>query len=370
MSTSIAALDVESRALMDLSLVQDLPDAELGRLLAIEPAELRRRRNDVFEKLGASTPLARAAVVRTLRGQRREEASGTSPAGTNGHTSEVPSPATRPPSQQDRSPDPLDQGEPDLQDEVALWDSDVEWVDGVTSTVPPGPVPSSNGHHAIDSGGPEGDLASRDVPSHRDDPVPLEDPLPPLDDGPAALPYESLDGPTVPPPPVPWHKRYLRKLRHPSRPVLIAVGVAVLVTGLLLILGGDEDERARAPGGVESKSPSSPRPNGIGALASPTGGVGAGESEILGSGEDRRLKLKIGGLPRPDGLYVVWIYNSVSDTFPLATARKGDFEQEIALPASAKGYTYLDVSEEPDDGNVAHSGASVLRSKLDRIPAR
>ena len=38
------------------------------------------------------------------------------------------------------------------------------------------------------------------------------------------------------------------------------------------------------------------------------------------------------------------------------------------LPASAAGYRYLDVSQEPADGNPNHSGQSVLRVPLRSLP--
>ena len=60
--------------------------------------------------------------------------------------------------------------------------------------------------------------------------------------------------------------------------------------------------------------------------------------------------------------------NSAIDAVPVTTLRSGDTTAKAKLPQSPAGYRYLDVSLEPADGNPNHSGQSVLRVPLRKLP--
>ena len=95
-----------------------------------------------------------------------------------------------------------------------------------------------------------------------------------------------------------------------------------------------------------------------------------GTARIIGRGPGTRLQLRIAGLPRSQGAYTVWLYDSVTDARPLASFRGSRARLDLRLPADLDRYHYLDVSREPRDGNPNHSGESVLRASLGRLARR
>jgi len=138
------------------------------------------------------------------------------------------------------------------------------------------------------------------------------------------------------------------------RPALAAAAVLALValgTALgALIAGGDGSPRA----GREV------------ALAA----VGDGPR---GAHADARLRsttmrLTVSGLPRvgAGGFYEVWMMRDATHLVALGSFRVGaDGRARVDLPvtASPRRFPVLDISREPADGDPAHSGHSVLRSR-------
>jgi anti-sigma-K factor RskA len=138
------------------------------------------------------------------------------------------------------------------------------------------------------------------------------------------------------------------------RPALAAAAVLALVvlgTALgALIAGGDGSPRA----GREV------------ALAA----VGDGPR---GAHADARLRsttvrLTVSGLPRvgAGGFYEVWMMRDATHLVALGGFRVGaDGRARVDLPvtASPRRFPVLDISREPADGDPAHSGHSVLRSR-------
>ena len=138
------------------------------------------------------------------------------------------------------------------------------------------------------------------------------------------------------------------------RPALAAAAVLALVvlgTALgALIAGGDGSPRA----GREV------------ALAA----VGDGPR---GAHADARLRsttmrLTVSGLPRvgAGGFYEVWMMRDAKHLVALGSFRVGaDGRARVDLPvtASPRRFPVLDISREPADGDPAHSGHSVLRSR-------
>jgi anti-sigma-K factor RskA len=83
----------------------------------------------------------------------------------------------------------------------------------------------------------------------------------------------------------------------------------------------------------------------------------------------RRVRVDLRAL-RPDrgGAYhELWLLPAAGDPVPVGRFRAGADGRAVAefrLPAEPDRFAYLDVSVEPDDGDPAHSGRSVLRAPV------
>jgi anti-sigma-K factor RskA len=69
--------------------------------------------------------------------------------------------------------------------------------------------------------------------------------------------------------------------------------------------------------------------------------------------------------------FEIWLYNGPGDAVSLGAQvsdKGGDFAGRSTLPANWRDYRFIDISREPLDQDVEHSGASVLRGSL-RPPA-
>jgi anti-sigma-K factor RskA len=80
------------------------------------------------------------------------------------------------------------------------------------------------------------------------------------------------------------------------------------------------------------------------------------------------MRLTVSGLPRvgAGGFYEVWMMRDAGHLVALGSFRVGaDGRARIDLPvtASPRRFPVLDISREPADGDPAHSGHSVLRSR-------
>jgi hypothetical protein len=103
----------------------------------------------------------------------------------------------------------------------------------------------------------------------------------------------------------------------------------------------------------------------------PTGVRGA--ACIVTSGGERRLRVTADGMPVPkNGFYEVWLIDgdSLGDPQHLRMATLGNLggadSEEFTLPPNVDvaKYDVVDISAEPNDGNAAHSGKSLLRGRL------
>jgi anti-sigma-K factor RskA len=80
------------------------------------------------------------------------------------------------------------------------------------------------------------------------------------------------------------------------------------------------------------------------------------------------MRLTVSGLPRvgTGGFYEVWMMRDATHLVALGSFRVGvDGRARVDLPvtASPRRFPVLDISREPADGDPAHSGHSVLRSR-------
>ncbi|MGI8578972.1 MAG: anti-sigma factor [Solirubrobacteraceae bacterium] len=155
-----------------------------------------------------------------------------------------------------------------------------------------------------------------------------------------------------------------------------AVALALLAVGstiaLLAWLAGANAGRGTAPEAAR-KPPAEPRATGaprsptrpvtlLRATLKPLAGApatGRGDVAIVRTAGRVFVRLRVTGMPKPQGTYRLWAYNSGQDARALgdvsASGRLG-----APLPRLRRNYRYLDVSLQPP-GTRAHSGQSVLR---------
>lgn len=87
---------------------------------------------------------------------------------------------------------------------------------------------------------------------------------------------------------------------------------------------------------------------------------------ISGDEDGRRAHVTLDSMP-PSGraLYELWLLDGVRGQLALGTfavPSSGRAEVEVPVPVEPSGFTYLDVSREPLDGNPGHSGVSIMRA--------
>jgi anti-sigma-K factor RskA len=164
--------------------------------------------------------------------------------------------------------------------------------------------------------------------------------------------------PAEPPPlqaPAAPERRSARRFARPLvlRPALAAAAALVLVAlgaaGALLVGGGDDG----APGREVVLAPVGDGPRGARAGARL---------------QRAAMHLTVSGLPpvAGGGFYEVWMLRDPSHLVAVGSFRVGaDGHARIDLPvtASPRRFPVLDISREPADGDPAHSGHSVLRSR-------
>ena len=173
-----------------------------------------------------------------------------------------------------------------------------------------------------------------------------------------SLPEEAWDPPEAPPLSLPVEqmpraapaeRRGRPRWSGRTRGLAIAAGLACVAVAAALWIGLDGSEPAGETV-VLAPLDSDPEP-ARGEVTLPDGG-----------GEAR---LSVGGLgPSDGGFYEVWLLGRGDRLVSLGSFRVGDdgeAEIDVQLPVDASSYEYFDVSLEPDDGDPAHSGDSVLR---------
>jgi anti-sigma-K factor RskA len=149
----------------------------------------------------------------------------------------------------------------------------------------------------------------------------------------------------------------LRPRRSPWRRPQLGGGAALLtaaaaaVSLLVLPSGGD-----RAPGTPDR--PSAP--------LSALGSVQATGRVVLAGGAERSLVVDTSGLPQADGFYEVWLLDLDQGRMVALGALDDTGRGRLTVPDGVRlgDYPAVDVSLEPDDGDPAHSGDSVLRGPL------
>lgn len=173
------------------------------------------------------------------------------------------------------------------------------------------------------------------------------------------LPDEAWNPPAPPPLDLPAtresaaERRGILRLPRLSLPALAAAGacaVALLAIGfgIGVLASGDDD-------------PSRGSTIALASLASVPEQASGSATVVDGD----RLEVDVAGLPpSADGRYEMWLLNSPDDLVSLGSFRVGESGAatvEVPLPTTPDEFAFIDVSVEPDDGNPAHSGNSILR---------
>jgi anti-sigma-K factor RskA len=147
-------------------------------------------------------------------------------------------------------------------------------------------------------------------------------------------------------PPTPWR----RPLVAGGAALLAAAAAAVAV--LALPLGSDRS--------------AVPAPE-VAAPLSALGQVEAtGRVVLAGDAQSRSLAVDTTGLPEADGFYEVWLLDLEQGRMVALGALDDTGRGRLTVPEGVRlgDYPEVDVSLEPDDGDPAHSGDSVLRGPL------
>ena len=159
--------------------------------------------------------------------------------------------------------------------------------------------------------------------------------------------------------------RELRRRRGPTwrTTALIAAAAALLaVVFTLFVVRREPAPEVACTGAAVRLTPLPGAPSGTSATA----------CLVTESGE-RKLRISASGLPAPaDGFYEVWLIDPSSLQTPQSVrmATVGTLgvtsSEDFTLPPTVdlKRYRVVDISAEPDDGNAAHSGHSLLRGEL------
>ena len=171
------------------------------------------------------------------------------------------------------------------------------------------------------------------------------------------LGWPADETPALPPlPPLPGLSRPRRFAWPPARPAFaVAAAVAVLAAGVAigaLVTGRGDDAPPEGPALALAR-------------LGDAGPSAHGEARVVGGDEDT-LRVQVNGL-RPSGtgaVYELWLMDGADRLLSLGSFRvpaSGDAEVDVPLPVPVTDFRYIDVSLEPEDGDPAHSGDSVLR---------
>jgi anti-sigma-K factor RskA len=115
---------------------------------------------------------------------------------------------------------------------------------------------------------------------------------------------------------------------------------------------------------------SGPGPAPTGEVRAPLVALGgtdaSGEVVLADSARQRSLVVDTAGLPPADGFYEVWLLDLERDRMVALGVLDDSGRGRLTVPEGVRvgDYPEVDVSLEPDDGDPAHSGDSVLRGAL------
>ena len=156
----------------------------------------------------------------------------------------------------------------------------------------------------------------------------------------------------------------LRRRIAGAAALALVVLIAILVWPVGVLTGDDDDK------GGNAKANRQPTPRVIGQLElKPVeGNKGVGVAAIAQRGKRRQLIVQARVTPnRNREAYEIWLYNSDTDARSLGaqvTDRQGTYQGAGPLPADFARFKFIDFSREAVDENRRHGGRSVLRGRI------
>jgi hypothetical protein len=152
------------------------------------------------------------------------------------------------------------------------------------------------------------------------------------------------------------------KRRRRVWPLLLGLlAAAGVVVAIALATSGSDDSGSSSSSASDTSAQAPPaatppQTTDGGAKLVPLGAVKAsGTAKVAGN----KLQLQANGLP--SGHYEVWLYNSILDARSIGKADGSRVNLTVDLPGNWKRFRFVDISREPRDGNLSHSGESMLR---------
>ncbi|MBM7784746.1 anti-sigma factor [Tenggerimyces flavus] len=147
-----------------------------------------------------------------------------------------------------------------------------------------------------------------------------------------------------------------RKRRWPRRRTVLLATAAVAAGIVLGVLGS----RVLWPTGSPADRVAEAR------LAPLEGKNGSGVADLLRTDTGLQLRLTADGLPTPTGFYEVWMINQDGRRMVSLGVLEPGGPATFAVPTglTSQGYTIVDVSLEPFDGQPEHSRDSIIRGTL------
>lgn len=142
----------------------------------------------------------------------------------------------------------------------------------------------------------------------------------------------------------------------PARPAPRRRAWASIAAGLALVLGVG----IAVSWGAGGRAPATPSS----ALAPVTGGPAGGDVRLTAAAGGEVLEVSTHDLPATAGYYQVWLLDPQSARMVALGALDGAGRARLAVPRGVAlvDYPTVDVSDEPHDGDTAHSGRSLLRA--------
>jgi hypothetical protein len=154
-------------------------------------------------------------------------------------------------------------------------------------------------------------------------------------------------------------------------PIVLPILLVLAVVALIIAVGSGDDGNEQAgnpPAEPQRTQPSTPDTPTTAEEPKPTRltALGSGGASGTATVEGDHLTMTLRNLPDAQGAtYTVWLYNSVIDAKQIGTVKDGKVDAKLSKDADK--YEFLDVSQEPGDGNANHSGQSVLRVPLRKL---
>jgi anti-sigma-K factor RskA len=150
-----------------------------------------------------------------------------------------------------------------------------------------------------------------------------------------------------------------------------AVPLPALALGTVVLLAAGAGVGALVAGGGEDGAPAGDvrGPDVVLAAYGEAGPGAGGDARMSGDGAGQEMTVDVHGLA-PSGagdVYTVWLLGEDGRTMSLGSFRvpaSGAARVRVPVPVPAGAWDLVDVSREPQDGDPAHSGRSVLRGPV------